>query len=212
MSLTKVAPRSRAKAKEGYHHGDLETALLVHAKKLISQNGVENLSLRQVAAKVGVSPSAAYHHFPDKDALLRAAAKSAFEDMAEFQVASQQNFKGTSALAARKRFRALGISYVGFAQTNPHLFRLSFGPYCGGDEMARGESRPWQLLVASLDQLMAAGEIHPRIRPHAEVLVWSAIHGAATLILDELLPEAALESILDAIEISLKSSGKVGNK
>ena len=209
MSLTKPMSRPRAKPKAGYHHGDLESALILEAKRLVAKNGVENISLRQIAVSLGVSPSAAYHYFPDKDALLKAAAKSVFEEMASFQEAQLAQFGQTSALAARRRFRTLGLSYVEYAKRNPNLFRLCFGPYCGGFDMAREESRPWQLLVSCMDDLFSFGEVHPKMRPHAEILAWSAIHGAATLVLDQLIPDEAVESIADSIELALKSPGKV---
>jgi len=208
MSLTKsVVTRS----KTAYHHGDLDVALIEESKNLVAKFGVENLSLRQVAVTVGVSPSAAYHHFPDKDALLKAAARSAFEDLADFQEKALMNFVGSSALAARRRFRALGMSYVAFAKKNPNIFRLCFGPYCGGDEMAREESRPWKMLVTGLNELELNGEIHPKIRPYAAILTWSAIHGVANLVLDDLLPEDAVESVVDSLFIALKSNGRLGD-
>ena len=209
MSLTKPISSRRSKAKVAYHHGDLESALIAEAKRLIAKSGVEQLSLRQVGVNIGVSPSAAYHHFPDKEALLRAAAKSAFEDLANFQEKELAKFTSSSALGARRRFRTLGASYVNFAKSNENLFRLCFGPYCGGVDMAREESRPWQLLVSCVDEIAKYGEVHPKMRPYAEILAWSAIHGAATLALDELIPDEGVESIIDALELSLKSSGKV---
>lgn len=211
MSFTKLAGKPRRKPKDGYHHGDLESALVLEAKRLVAKNGVENISLRQIAVSLEVSPSAVYHHFPDKDALLKAAAKSVFEEMASFQELQLAQFKPTSSLSARRRFRALGISYVEYAKRNPNLFRLCFGPYCGGFDMAKEESRPWQLLVSCMDDLSRYGEVHPKMRPYAEMMAWSAIHGAATLVLDQLIPEEAVESISDSIELALKSSGKVGN-
>jgi len=209
MPLVKSSPRARTKPNAGYHHGDLHAALLTEAKRLVNELGVENISLRQVAANVGVSPSAAYHHFPDKESLLRAASKSAFDDMADFQSLALEKIPGTSALAARKRFRVLGESYVGFARENPNLFRLAFGPYCDGHDRDRESSLPWRMLVAALNDLDNHGEIHPAMRPLAEVLTWSSIHGATTLLLDELLPEEAIEPIITSMEMSLKSPGKL---
>ena len=77
--------------------------------------------------------------------------------------------------------------------------------------MAKEESRPWQLLVSCMDDLSRYGEVHPKMRPYAEMMAWSAIHGAATLVLDQLIPDEAVESIADSIELALKSSGKVVN-
>lgn len=204
--MTLIQRRTKPAPKRSYHHGDLQASLLAEAKRLVTLHSVENISLRQVATNIGVSPSAAYHHFGDKDELLRAAAKSAFEDIAVYQEAALSKVHGNSASAVRERFRVLGHSYVGFACKNPHLFRLAFGPYCGGENLNKEDSKPWQMLVSALDALDSIGDIDPAIRPHGEILAWSAIHGAANLIVDQLLPEEALEAVLDSIALALKGS------
>ena len=55
----------------GYHHGDLRAALLDAGLDLLKSGSAETLSLREVARRVGVSPTAVYRHFPDKAALLK---------------------------------------------------------------------------------------------------------------------------------------------
>src|SRR5262244_137181 len=55
-----------------YHHGDLRAALLDVAEALIRERGVDGWSLREASVRIGVSPSAAYHHFDSRDALVRA--------------------------------------------------------------------------------------------------------------------------------------------
>src|SRR5512142_3557657 len=60
--------------KGGYHHGNLRNALLAAALKLVSTRGVEGFSLREAARVVGVSAAAAYRHFEDRSALLKALA------------------------------------------------------------------------------------------------------------------------------------------
>ena len=57
-----------------YHHGDLRNALLDAAEALIRERGADGWSLREASARVGVSPSAAYHHFASREALVRALA------------------------------------------------------------------------------------------------------------------------------------------
>lgn len=191
--------------KSGYHHGDLEAALIAQARELVSLEGVEHISLRDVAAKVGVSPSAVYHHFPDKNSLLSAVGNAIFDDLAGEQEKAMRNFPGKSASAVKKRFRAVGMAYFSFAMENPHLFRLCFGPLCAGaHEDEKANNRAWQILVTGLDEMTAIGEISPKIRPNAEILVWSAVHGASMLALDGLLPKEAVYVLLDSIELTLK--------
>ncbi len=81
-----------ARARTQYHHGDLDTALITTARKLIKKYGAEHISLRQVSQEIGVSPSAAYHYFPDRDSLLAAVGFSLFEELADYQ--DLQTFEG----------------------------------------------------------------------------------------------------------------------
>ena len=55
-----------------YHHGNLKNTLLEAAVSLISQDGLENLSLRRLAAQCGVSHNAIYRHFDGKEQLIDA--------------------------------------------------------------------------------------------------------------------------------------------
>ncbi|PLS69654.1 MAG: hypothetical protein CV045_00830 [Cyanobacteria bacterium M5B4] len=64
-----------------YHHGDLKQALISAALEVVAQEGAKNLSLRQVAKRVGVSHNAPYRHFPDRDALLAALAEEGFRGL-----------------------------------------------------------------------------------------------------------------------------------
>jgi AcrR family transcriptional regulator len=118
-----------AKARNHYHHGDLESALITTARKLIKRYGVEHISLRQVSQEIGVSPSAAYHYFPDRDSLLGAVGFSLFEELADYQELQLSMISGTSAKAAKDRFRALGRTYFEWAIREPHFFNLMFSDF-----------------------------------------------------------------------------------
>lgn len=195
----------KVKAKTGYHHGDLEVALLQEARSHVAKNGAEKISLREIASRLGVSPSAAYHHFSDKEALLSAVAYMAFEELGTQMAAAVKEFDGKSLTAARRRFRATGESYVKYALKNRNLFLLAFGPYCENDVHPKEETLAWQLLVSSLNELSDLEYINPKIRPYAEMLAWSAIHGISNLLLDGLMPEEAVEPLLDGLEIALRA-------
>jgi AcrR family transcriptional regulator len=89
------------KPRETYHHGNLEAALISAATKMVRANGAEHLSLRAVAAELGVSPSALYHYYPDKDSLITGLGAALFEGLADFQEAALSRHPDTSAEAAR---------------------------------------------------------------------------------------------------------------
>jgi len=192
-------------SKATYHHGDLESALLSGAVERVRRVGAEKVSLRAIAGDLGVSPSAAYHHFPDKDALLTAAGFTAIDKLADQQEVALSLITATGADGALARFRALGRSYVDFALNEPHLFRLAFGGHCvipNGIQVGNhGEEQPraWVILTTTLDGLVGAGLLKPEFRQKSEILVWSAVHGVATLILEGQLPLEAADELFDSL-------------
>lgn len=202
-----ILPVSLLKPRANYHHGNLEAALIGAATKMVRANGAEHLSLRAVAADVGVSPSAAYHYYPDKDSLISAVGLASFDALADMQEAALAKFQGDSVKAARARYRALGRSYFDWADAEPNLFRLMFGGFCSVDFAdaltLRHESRAWKLLCTCLDDLQKNGAINPKIRPYGEILSWSTVHGATVLIIEGHLPKDSFESVLDGVELSL---------
>jgi AcrR family transcriptional regulator len=195
-----------AKVRASYHHGDLETALISTARKLIKKHGAEHISLRQVSQEIGVSPSAAYHYFPDRDSLLAALGISLFEELADYQEVELAKVTGSSTKAIRERFRTLGRTYFEWAEREPNLFNLMFSGWCLVDSTKKNEredSRAFNNLTKSLDDLLSAGLIDRSMRPYAELLAWSAVHGATSLIVSGHLESENFELILDGIELSL---------
>jgi len=107
--------------KAAYHHGDLANALIEAATKVVERDGPEALSLRDLAAQLGVSRAAPYRHFADRDALLAAVALRGFETLtAIYQTAHDAPGDG------RARLRESMRRYIGFAQSQPGLHRLMF--------------------------------------------------------------------------------------
>src|SRR5436190_672181 len=70
--------RPKKKKAGQYHHGDLRSALLEEAVRTIQTDGVDELTLRAVGAALGVSRTALYRHFSDKQALLAAVGREGF--------------------------------------------------------------------------------------------------------------------------------------
>src|SRR5258706_5651107 len=103
--------------KQTYHHGDLQVALMLTAGQMLEKEGLEALKLREVARRAGVSHSAPYRHFAQREALLAALAAEGFERLG----AAQRKAAEAGGL------RAMGEAYVAFALENPQRFRLMFG-------------------------------------------------------------------------------------
>jgi len=189
-----------------YHHGNLEESLIKAAIKLVRKNGPDHLSLRTAASDIGVSPSAAYHYFPDKSALLDGIGDYLFADLANMQEEALSKIKGNSARAAKARFRALGEIYFKWAMKEPNLFRLMFGGFCSIEDTEPSESPAYKLLSKTLDELVRSGAMSKSMRPYGEIISWSSVHGATTLIVEGHMPSEAFDSLLDGIQMSLGMS------
>jgi AcrR family transcriptional regulator len=110
--------------RETYHHGRLPETLLKAAAKLIAEQGVANLSLREVARHAGVSHGAPAHHFADKAGLLTALATQGYELFTDALCAAR-DAEGDDTVA---RLAATGRAYVLFAAKHRAHFEVMFRP------------------------------------------------------------------------------------
>lgn len=195
-----------AKVRDQYHHGDLEVALITTARKFVKKNGLESLSLRQIAQEIGVSPSAAYHYFPDRNSLLSALGFSLFEELADYQERELAKVAGAGTRAARERFRILGRTYFEWAIREPHFFNLMFSGFClieSSVDQGREENRSYKTLIHCLDDLVETGSMDKKLRSSAELLSWSVVHGTTSLIVSGHLDTEDFERALDSLELAL---------
>lgn len=108
-----------------YHHGDLRSALLQEANVMLKESGIDGLSLRQLAERVGVSRMAPYHHFKDKHDLLCALATEGFRELDKLvERASPQPGSGKELQTTLAGFVR---DYLRFAVENPDRYELMFG-------------------------------------------------------------------------------------
>jgi AcrR family transcriptional regulator len=149
-----------------YHHGDLRSAVLAAAAKMIEKEGLPGLSVRAAARRAGVSHNAPYRHFPDRDALLAALAAEGFKQLAE-------------ALEG-KTGRDLGEAYVRFALERPQRFRLMFSGQLSREKYPELREQA----QAAHDRLQAAFAGMGTEVNFAAAAAWSLVHGLAQLILD----------------------------
>jgi AcrR family transcriptional regulator len=167
----------------GYHHGDLREALVDAGMALLEQRQAEPPGLREVARSVGVSATAVYRHFPDKDALLRAIAARGFARMGEMQLAAGQGLSGEVA------FSAIGVAYVRFALDNPAVFRLMFSRPKPRDLFGLPQdeaSTPLRLLREHAAAMTPTG-LPDEARRVMALQAWALVHGLAVLMLDHMV-------------------------
>jgi AcrR family transcriptional regulator len=111
-----------AEGKRSYHHGNLPAALVEAALGLIGESGVQGFSVAEAARRTGVSISAPYRHFADRDELIAACAVAACGELGR---------RFTAAIAApasaAERLAAVSAAYVRFAAERRPMFDALFG-------------------------------------------------------------------------------------
>lgn len=167
-----------------YHHGDLRNALLVAVDGALRDDGVTGLSLRRVAARAGVSHTAAAHHFGDFAGLVASYAQASFETFA-VALDAAADAHGASA-SAEARLLASGQAYVDFALEHPAryevMFRDDLHPPAHAGLEAAGEHAFAQLLARVRACFVAAPGDDVVLR--CAVTAWSTVHGLAHLLID----------------------------
>jgi AcrR family transcriptional regulator len=170
--------------KKGYHHGALHSALIEASIALAREGGPDRVVLREAARAAGVSHSAAYRHFADREALLAEVSGHARKELA-----AEMRRRVNRTNDTRKRLRAVGTAYIDFALRQPGLFRTAFTSHPAtsrNDDHDRpaDAAEPYEILGQVLDEAQAAGLLDPGRRPGAEIAIWSAVHGLACLLID----------------------------
>lgn len=167
--------------KTGYHHGDLRTALIDAGLELTRAGGPDTLTIREATRRVGVSPNAAYRHFADREALLRAVAAAIQHRMV---ARMNDSMRRRSSREARDRLRAVGLGYIRFALDEPGWFSTAFfGAQVADVPHETTIAPPYVALVDALDAMVNVGALSPERREGAEWPCWSAVHGFAELAL-----------------------------
>ncbi len=171
---------SMAEARKAYHHGDLRESLLVEAGALLEKEGPAGLSLRKLGRQLGVTPGAPYRHFEDKEALLAALAADGFRELRAEMLSGQD-----PEVSGEERLKRAGTGYIRFAMSRPELFRLMFGWMPTRDIPALCEAG--DATFAAFEAVLQACEdegLLSRSVNEAGLLAWSAVHGAAFLLID----------------------------
>jgi len=183
MYTMSTSPRST------YHHGDLRAALLDAADGLLDEGGAGAVSLREAARRAGVSATATYRHFADKESLLAALAARGFDAFAAALAAAADG--------AQEPLASMGQAYVRFAVARPGRFRLMFGT------AVADRSRHPELLAAveraSEGFRARTREKWPSAHSLAMLRAWSMIHGLSHLVLDGMLPGYDAEELARAV-------------
>ena len=180
MNEADSGPRSPAvagippKTLRGYHHGDLRNGLLEAARTILEEESLGALTLRAVARKAGVSHAAPYRHFPNHEALLVELSIEGFQELRESLVEAAKAPGSES-----DRIAHIGAAYMRFVAKRPALSRLMFG-----GQLPNRDQFP--ALAHKADSI--GQEIGEALHDSALGLaVWSAVHGLAMLVLENVI-------------------------
>ncbi|WP_030805435.1 TetR/AcrR family transcriptional regulator [Streptomyces sp. NRRL F-2799] len=175
-------------ASSSYHHGDLRAACLRAARELLEEDGSAGLSLRAVARRAGVSATAPYRHYADRDALVSAVAAEGYRELAEYLAAAHPGPRTPDELAS------VAVAYVRFALDRPAMFRVMFAEPCDPNSEER-------VAATAAISGYVRGIVHaafPGADPDAlSTTVWALVHGLAFLHLDGKLDSSTPE-VVDA--------------
>jgi AcrR family transcriptional regulator len=203
--MTKT-PRSPAPRTRGtYHVGNLAPLLLSAAREMLGEVGLAKLSLRAVTERIGVSATAAYHHYANRAELVAHLAVQGFNELA--QAMAERDPQAPD----NEKLRQATLAYVRFARANPALYQLMFGA-----ELATADAIPElkQARDASFGELKKIiGELLGKSVQSAEVRSaalagWSYTHGLASLVIHGALPagdERYVERTLQGLDYLFKA-------
>lgn len=167
---------------QSYHHGNVKEELINHALKWVETEGVDSLSLRNLAKHVGITPPAVYNHFADKNALIHTVKMRALE-----QFNAYFDARCSSVQDPEEELVEMCFAYYHYSREFPSRFNFIFGTTL---PMAYASEEDLPVVSHCFSRAKElVGEIHRKLRipknDHALVshtlLLWSQLHGLVNL-------------------------------
>ncbi len=181
------------KKARSYHHGDLKTAMIEAALQLVRKKGPRGFTLNEASRTAGVSVSAPYNHFKDKDALLIEIVLLGNRTLeAELQAAAD------SVEPPREKLLAVYLAYIFFAEHHSDLFAVMF--QSGIDKTPYPEVQASTLKAFEVAAKLAAQvERSQASADQLALAIWSMAHGFAMLSVEGAIagvgiPEASISA------------------
>jgi AcrR family transcriptional regulator len=154
------------KKKPAYHHPELRRILLEAAAAELKERGAADLSLRNIANRAGVSHTAPYRHFKNKDEII---ALLVWDTVKDFTTALRKARE--SAVSPKERLFEVGTAYLEFARANPQRLNLMFSetgmgammrylPKPSPEELATYDS--FGVLETTVKECQAEGILDPK--------------------------------------------------
>lgn len=170
--------------------GRLREDILRAVTRLLHRDGADALTMRAVAAEVGVTPTSLYLHFADKTDLVWAALADEYATLAREMGAADDLVRrartGTGPAGhARERLRAQLHAYIAFALRRPQVYRLMYETRQPAVDLERAVSHPSGMVTGSLrDAIGRCAEAGAVLGLPHHVLaqsLWAHVHGLISL-------------------------------
>ncbi len=193
---------------------ELRERILVAAKTLFLQKGIDKTSIRNIADLIEYSPGIIYHYFRDKNEIFHSLHQGGFSQlMSKMSVLS-------SVRNPLERLKAMGSIYVRFAMENPDMYDLMFIKEAPIDHVANSEHDDWKegggtfnYLRSTIAECMSQGYFQGHDTEALSYMIWSTVHGMVSLNIrkrcEVILPERQHTIVEEGLEEFFKMLDRI---
>lgn len=189
MIEERVSRDGAAVRKKAYHHGDLRNAIIAEATARARVDGEKAIILREIAPELGVSATAAYRHFTNRQQLVEEVSVKGFEAMADWvdvpPVAGAERDPG---LAAYVDMRNAATRIVEFTAAEPAWARMMIETFGRADTVMRPAATVRAMLQTIVDRGIRAGTFRPDAVIATSRVFWVGIDGLCAHAMFRVIP------------------------
>jgi len=185
------------------HRSRMEARILKTALKLFAKNGLEDVTIRKVAAAIGYSPGIVYHYFRNKDAIFLRIREDGLAEL------HSQLHEAVESRTDFSRLTAYARTFLSFAFERPEYYEIMFltnSPQAAATEHDKESSASdmFKLLTDEVRAAMEKGYLRKSDRPRRiSLLLFSSIHGLVSLAKRERLVISGDRSVKEALDESV---------